>query len=226
MVVRRHETGLTLLELMLAVFLASVMMSVIYGVVVSTVDAAERIEEVTAGTEAGPAIMNLIRSDLEAAICPDAERDWFAGRDRKSGTGDRDRIDFLATVPSFAAEDPQSEPRFHTLNEVGYTLMPSEAVPDENVLYRREDAWRDEDPLKGGRLTALYDRVTHFDVQYWEAPAEEGAEGRWLPEWSSKEKEGKLPGAVKVTLRLRVTDRLAAGGVGERTFALTVNRVK
>jgi len=215
----RREGGFTLVELMLSVVLVAIMMSIIYGVVVSTIQAAERIEEITTGTEVGPAIVNQIRSDLEAAIVPDKEKDWFFGIDRKGAAGDRDRVDFLASVTAFGAEDSQSEPRFHTINEVGYAVIDSQTRPGEMSLYRREDFWIDAEPLKGGRLTELYDRVTHFDVQYRDGE-------NWVGEWSSKKKEGKLPEAIKVNLRLRVPDKLAEGGVAERTFAITVTLPK
>jgi len=215
----RRVEGFTLIELMLAIFLMAIMMSIVYGVVVSTIEAQERIEELTTGTEIGPAIMNQIRQDLEAAFVPDKDKDWFWGFDRKGAQGDRDRVDFLSAVAAFGAEDPQSPPRFHTINEVGYTAIDARDRPGEAILYRREDYWMDAEPTKGGRLTELYDRVTHFDVQYSDGKT-------WAPDWSSKKKEGKAPQAIKVTLRIKVPDKQSEEGIAERTYALTVSLPK
>ena len=65
---RTFRKGFTLVELMLAVLILAIMMSIVYGVVVSTVNAAHRVEEITASSEIGPAILTQVRSDLEAAF--------------------------------------------------------------------------------------------------------------------------------------------------------------
>ncbi len=211
--------GFTLLELMLAMLLIAVMMTIVYGIVISTLEAQSRVEEVTAGSEIGPAILSRVRQDIEAAMVFDKERDWFFGVDRQGSWGQRDRIDFVAAAESYGAEDSQSDPRFQSINEVGYSVVESQDRPGEGVLYRREDYWMDAEPLKGGRLTALYDRVTGFDVQYFDGQ-------QWVMDWSSKQGGGKLPDAVKVTLTLRVTDRRAPGGVAEHTYALSITLPK
>ncbi|MBI2932515.1 MAG: prepilin-type N-terminal cleavage/methylation domain-containing protein [Planctomycetes bacterium] len=210
-----HRGGFTLIELMLSMFLVAIMMSIVYGVVVSTIEAQERVEDLMAGSEIGPTLMNFIRQDLEAAFVPDKDKDYFVGIDRKSSTGDHDRVDFLAAVTSYGAEDALAEARFHTINEVGYQVSDSSERPGLGILYRREDYWMDAEPVKGGRLTDLYDRVTMFDVQYWDG-------GEWIVDWSSQKKEGKLPEAIRVTLKLQVPDRQAESGFSERTYALTI----
>jgi type II secretion system protein J len=215
----RNRRGFTLLELMLAVALLALMMSVVYGVVVSTIEAQQRIEELTAGSEVGPAILARVRNDIEAALVFDAERDWFFGVDRKSSWGDRDRLDLVTAVAALGAEDSQSDPRLHTINEVGYVVQPSNDRPDEGTLYRREDYWMDAEVLKGGRLTALHDRVTHFDVQYYDGQA-------WVSDWSAQKAGGKLPEAVRVSLRVRVTDARAPGGVAEHAYSLSVTMAR
>ncbi len=211
--------GFTLLELMLAMLLIAVMMTIVSGVVIATLEAQARIEEVTAGSEIGPAILSRLRQDIEAAMVFDKERDWFFGVDRRGSWGERDRLDFVSAAEAYGAEDSQSDPRFQSINEVGYSVIESQSRPGEGILYRREDYWMDAEPLKGGRLTGLYDRVTHFDVQYFDGQ-------QWVSDWSSKQAGGKLPDAVKITLKLRVTDRRAAGGVAEHTYALSITMPK
>lgn len=192
--------GFTLVELMLAILVLAIMMSLVYGVVVSTVQAAHRVEEITLGTEIGPSILIRIREDLEAALIPGKDGEYFAGYNRSGGGGDRDRVDFVSAVMGFGPERDGEEALFHGVNEVGYQLRDSSRDPNYAILYRREDFYIDAEPLKGGRLTELYDRVRHFNVEYWDGET-------WRNEWSSKKEKNTLPKAVKIDLRIAVDER-------------------
>lgn len=204
--------GFTLVELMIAVSVLAVMMTLVYGVVVSSVQAAQRVEEISAGTEVGPAILTRIRADLEAAFLP-KEGDYFLGYDRKGAGGDRDRLDFVSAVLGYGPERDGDVPSFHSVNELGYQLRDHPTEPGVGVLYRREDFFLDAEPLKGGRLVELYDRVTVFDVEYWDGK-------QWRAQWSAKTEKNKLPRAVRVRLTLRVGERDEPGA--ERAYLTTV----
>jgi len=208
---RNSRAGFTLIEIVLAVALVALVMVVIYGVVISTIQAAERIDELTHGSEIGPAILAQIREDVGAAFLPGTDQDYFVGQERSG----RDRLDFVSSTAVFAAETPMSEPAVHTVNEIGYQVKEGPAPEDGLVLYRRVDPFIDAEPLRGGRLTALAEKVTSFKVAYWG-----GAE--WQPSWVSSKQENKLPPAIRVELKLRVPDRLAEGGTSERTFVTII----
>jgi hypothetical protein len=185
---------------MLAILVLAIMMALVYGVVVSTVQAAHRVEEITLGTEIGPSILTRIREDVEAAILPGKEGDYFVGYDRKGGGGDRDRADFVSAVMGYGSEREGEEALFHGVNEVGYQLKDNPREPNSAILYRREDYFVDAEPLKGGRLTELYDRVRHFNLEYWDGE-------KWRLEWSAKKEKNSLPKAVKIELRIAVDER-------------------
>lgn len=196
--------GFTLVELMLAVLLLAIMMTVAYGVLVSTVQGQERIEGILASSEVGPAILAQIREDLEGAFLPpkegDAEVEYFLALSRSSPGGERDRIDFVTSRLAYGSRREDEEPAFHSANEVGYQLRDHPSESGLAILYRREDYFLDAEPLRGGHLIELYDRVTHFDLQFWNGE-------RWQAEWSAVKEKGKLPQAVKVELRVRLRDR-------------------
>lgn len=198
---RNSDIGFTLLEIMLAVVILAIIMSIIYGVVASTVQAQQRIEEVARLSEAGPALLSQIRSDFEAAFLP-REGEYFVGLERKGSTGDRDRVDFVAGVMAYGAEREGDDPVFHGANELGYQVLDSTdpKAAGLGVLYRREDYSIDAEPLKGGRLIELYDRVRHFDLQYWDGE-------KWLGEWNSRRMKNRLPQAVRIELKIVVSDR-------------------
>lgn len=191
-----RRRGFTLVELMLAILIMAIMMSIIYGVVVSTVSAAKRVEEITAASEVGPAILTRLRADLEAAFLP-KEGEFFVGVKKPGAGNDRDRIDFISSDVAYGAENDVEEPRFHSINEIGYQVLESRKDPGLGILYRREDFFIDSDPLKGGRLTQLYDRVRSLSIRYYDGK-------EWRPDWSSKAQKG-LPKAVEIELKILVS---------------------
>lgn len=207
--------GFTLLEVLLTIVILAIIMALIYGVVVSTVQAANRIEEVMQGVEIGPAILSQIREDLDGAFLTDPKAEQFVGLDRKFSYGDRDRVDFLTTTMTYDREKDDLDPRFYGLNEVGYTVLDHPHSTDFGILYRRIDPFLDSDPLKGGRLVELYDRVKSFNVEYVDDPSKPA-----VSTWNSKEKQGKLPRAIRIELVIVV------GREEERKYTLTVTRVQ
>jgi prepilin-type N-terminal cleavage/methylation domain-containing protein len=192
------RSGFTLVELMLAIVILAVVMALIYGVLASTVQAQRRVEEITLGSEIGPAILTQIRLDLEAAFLPKGE--GFIGYDRKSSGGDRDRVDFISAVMAYGPGRDGEDPKFHGVNEVGYQVQDSRTDPNVGILYRREDYFIDAEPLKGGRLTEMYDRVRHFTLLLWDGE-------QWRGDWNSKKETDKRPQAVKIELKILVVDR-------------------
>lgn len=207
----QRKSGFTLVELMLAVLILAIMMSIVYGVVVGTVTAARRVEEVTASSEVGPAILTRIRADLESAFLP-KEGEFFLGSKRAGGGEGRDRLDFISSELAYGSENDLEEPRFHCINEVGYQVLDSKKDPDAGILYRREDFFIDADPLKGGHLTEMYDRVRSLSFRYYDGE-------EWKPEWSSKLKKA-LPKAVEIELKILVVDR--DNPAKEQVFKTTV----
>lgn len=209
---RRRAGGFTLLEVILAVALCALVMTLIYGVLLSTVQAAERIDELTHGSEIGPAILSLIREDVGAAFLPGDDQDFFVGQERAG----RDRLDFVSSAAVYASETPGAEPKIHSINEIGYQVKENaEGVP---VLYRRVDPFVDAEPLRGGRLIALAP-VTQFKVTYWT-----GTE--WVPAWVSSKAENKLPASVRIEMKLRVPDRRGEGGTAERMYSTIIPLAK
>ncbi|HLY08560.1 MAG TPA: type II secretion system protein GspJ [Planctomycetota bacterium] len=207
----RKREGFTLVELMLAILLLAIMMSIVYGVVVSTVGAARRVEEITAASELGPAILTRIRSDLESAFLP-KEGEFFAGIKKPGSGADRDRVDFISSELAYGSKNDVEEPSFHSVNEVGYQVLDSPKEFGMGVLYRREDFFIDSEPLKGGHLIEMYDRVKSFALRYYDGKD-------WRPDWSSKTQKG-LPKAVEIELKIYVTQNGEPNH--EQTFKTTV----
>jgi type II secretion system protein J len=196
----RLRSGFTLVEIMLAVLLMAVMMSIVYGIVVSSVEASQRVEEINQATEIGPAILAQIREDLEGAYLPPKDGEFFVSISRKGSSGDRDRLDFVTTRMAYGARQDVQDPAFHNVNEAGYQLVDSRTDSQVATLYRREDFFIDNEPLRGGHLIEMYDRVQHFHLEFYNGE-------KWLQDWNSKREKNTLPRAVKIELRILVSDR-------------------
>jgi type II secretion system protein J len=216
--------GFTLVELMLAILILAILMTLVYGVVVSTVQAQERVEQISNTSEIGPALLAQIRADLEGAFlpvppdskAPEGAPESFLALDRKAGDGDRDRVDFVTAALAYGADREGEEPKFQSVNETGYQVLDSAAEPGVGVLYRREDFGADADLLRGGRLAEMYDRVKHFNLSFWDG-------AQWRPQWSAKA-EKKLPQAVRVELQILVKDRDDASVVQTHVTTVTYAR--
>ena len=208
--------GFTLVELLLAVMLLSIMMTIVYGVIISTLKGQKQIETINRSSEIGPGLLAQIRQDLDGAFLPDAEGVYFVGYNRAGASGDRDRVDFVTSRIAYGADLDEEQPVFHSVNEVGYQVRGSERDAMLGVLYRREDYFLDKEPVVGGRLVELYDRVLHFSVTYYR-------EGEWLDSWDGEKLKGVMPEAVKVDLRLQMGD---GDETVERTFVTIVTYPK
>lgn len=209
------RAGFTLIEVILAIALCAMVMGLLYGVLASTIQAADRIDEMTHGSEIGPAILAQIREDVGAAFLPGKDQDYFVGQER----GGRDRLDFVSSAAVFAPETAASEPTIHWVNEIGYQVKEGPSKEDGLVLYRRVDPFVDAEPLRGGRLTAIAEKVISFKVTYWT-----GTE--WLSSWVSSKQEDALPSSIKIELKLQVPDRKAEKGIAERQFTTIIPMVK
>ncbi len=210
--------GFTLLELMVTLGLVVLVMVIVYGIIRSTIQNATKIEQVMQGVEVGPALLSQIREDLEGVLLLDPEEEQFWGQNKQASGGGRDRIDFLTTTMAYEQEEEDAEMKFYGLNEVGYQLKDNPDNSSLGILYRRIDPFVDEDPLQGGKLVEMYDRVVRFNIEYIEDPEKDPEK-----EWSNKEKEGALPRAFVIELELQVSD-IDAPKQELRQFRLTVTR--
>ncbi|OHB75647.1 MAG: hypothetical protein A2Z34_09485 [Planctomycetes bacterium RBG_16_59_8] len=191
----RRRSGFTLIEVLLTLTIASVVIVVVYGVLRTTIFAAGEKEDAIEGSHIGPAILNIMRQDLESAIVTDENVLSFQGIDGGSKGASGDRLDFLTTrIALVRGADEEEKPFFSSLNEAGYQLKESPAGNGLFVLYRREQTPVDDDPVKGGDLAELYDRVKSLELLYYDGE-------EWQKEWDNVKSKG-MPAAVRIELAL------------------------
>ncbi len=209
---KKHNSGYTLLEVVITLSIVVLILAAMYSVLVTTVTAQQKMEELWESTSIAPSILVQIIQDLESLTIPDNDKAYFLGVDGQDSVRDTDRIDFISTTLAISTEE--SKPKFSTLNEIGYILKRNERDPSFYVLYRRHQTNVDDEPLKGGHLQEIYDKVVGLNLKYYDGK-------EWQNSWDSKEKKG-LPDALRIDLTLPSKD----ADIPEQPFTTIFSFVK
>ncbi|MCE9583921.1 MAG: prepilin-type N-terminal cleavage/methylation domain-containing protein [Planctomycetes bacterium] len=224
----KREGGFTLLEVMLTITITAVMIGILYGVLIATLQAREKIEKAAETDEAGPVVLKLLADDLAAAFVPPvpdapppAEGEpaavnpsYFVGKDASGSAGDADTLDFISSRDVW---DPANQ-RVADFAEVGYFLRPNPDDTTLSILVRREDPYVDDKPASGGTLQEMYNRVKTLKLQYFDGKD-------WLDKWGDVDAQKKtLPQIVKITLIIVPDAELAKKDPqgAEKTYILEV----
>lgn len=239
---RSLDLGFTLIEVVIALFIAAVVLSALVMVLRATVEAKILVENESRVRRLGPNLMATISRDLKNAWAtgehPDVEVEGSYFRGEAKGDDDRaeDEMWFVTSVNSYLTYEGISS----DLTEVGYYVKPNTESEGPLAgllsLYRREDFLVDKRPDEGGLGVLMHDRVVSFRVRYYDLPRDSvldtGAidplalekivdrnEGEPLEEWDSAD-EGRLPYAVRVELVIDVTPLDAFNRGTKRRFAV------
>lgn len=220
--------GFTLLEVLLTVTITAVMIGIIYGVLVSTLQARTKLEHNAEMDEAGPVLLKMLSDDIAAAFVPPvpdqpppAEGEaapenpaYFTGKDNTLGAGEADELNFICSRDVW---DPVTR-RVADFCEVGYYLRANTEDSSVQVLVRREDPYVDDKPASGGSLQEMYRRVKSLKLEYWDGK-------EWLNTWGDQDAQKKtLPLIVKITLVIVPDAELAKkdAQAAEKKFVMEV----
>ena len=213
----RGKGGFTLIEVMIAVAITGVIMTLIWSSSGQSLRAKERVENRDMVFHAGGVALRKLSEDLvmafvvrtaaaaatsaaqtgegttpvegTAAAVPAVFKTFFIGKDE----GEADSLSFtsLSHLRLFknAKESDQCK--------VAYEIVDSSEVPGRKDLVRREDPWLDATAeVKGAPLT-LVEGVKSFEVEYYDQ-----RKGEWAKNWNTEQQDWKdrLPLAARVTL--------------------------
>ena len=208
---RRAVLGFTLVELLVAIMLLTIVLVLLYGsfsqISSGTIRLNARLEE----QQESRLLLRMISDDLQAAQYfeqfTQSERrksGLFVTRDFV-GTKEFSNLYFHANVASrfHRRVSPAADPGMH---ELAYWVEPSEEDRDVMVLKRREDFYLDEDMEEGGIIVTLIEGIETFRVELLAVGEQESElDDNWLEEWDSATSPAKnrMPLAVRLTLALR-----------------------
>lgn len=209
-----RQRGFTLIEIIIATSLFTLLMASYYTVVMNVMILEETARDQRAFSSVGPAILDLVEDDLLSVYTHPRALDAypFRGENDSLASEAADELNFVVTRRSIHREEFHDDDQWvrSPINEVGYKLTRADSrFGDVRKLYRRETYYVDATPLQGGDYYEVYDRIIAFDVEYVGFPAEETertdqdtmGEHRYdtFESWDSEERKF-LPTAAIVTL--------------------------
>ncbi len=193
------SSGFTLLEVLIAVAIMSMIATVIYTSFFTASNNVKQAEEIRDSTDLARTLVAKLSTDIANAYLnpymnAPVVTTIFYGKKEQSDTGlDKNRYDSLFLTPLTNWRRPDSKET--DLWEVGYYF---EQKPDGSgrFLMRREkrELSNDVPALEGGVEYEMTDHVVSLQLRYYDGFS-------WFDEWDSRNRQ-KLPNIVEITLLL------------------------
>jgi len=191
--------GFTLIEVLLAVFIASIVLSVLYASFFQVLKAKEKVEEELELYHEARIIFSKMTKDIATAFprgsvnseSLSAAYPFFLG----SEDGNHSSITFTSLSRTPAKDVKESDQ-----TEISYFLEPAEDAPELFALMRRDNPTIGND--EGGTQYAISERIVGFKVSYLGAASIESENQELAFEWNSDE-QSSLPRAVNINLTMR-----------------------
>jgi general secretion pathway protein J len=209
---RRRLRGLTLIEIMVAISILSMVSVLIYGAFDGLSRGKKGLGRLNDRYHQGRMAIDRLARELSSAfvsqhvpLVPSLIRSQtvFVG----VNSSPADRIDFTSFSHRRLVRDSHESDQ----NELSYFGSPDPAVPGKVDLARRESAHIDTEPRRGGEVNVIAEDIDLFDVKYLDPTT-----SQWLETWDTTQATGqpnRLPLQVKITLVLR-------GGEASKPFEL------
>jgi len=191
-----NSEGFTLLEVLVASAILSMVLAILYGVFSQTLTSTQRAEEQSAQSRAARIVLLRIGDDLQASFpfAPDNPR--FVG---KTSRGQQFSDAFLSFV-SLSGLPLTSESHAGDCYEIEYELVPDPHSAPARQLVRRARFTPTTPDSAAGRLSEgetlpLLTGVQGLRLRFFDGRA-------WHDEWGKEQTQTKLPRAVEVELYL------------------------
>ncbi len=207
---RRTRGGFTLLEVIVAIAILSLIAVMVYSSFFSMARSKRNLQEVASRYQQGRSALDRMSRELSAAFVS-AHRPFtqvqpvretaFIGSDERP----TDRIDFT----SFSYRRLKRDAHESDQAEIGYFGSTDPENRDKVDLVRRVSKYIDDDPTRGGIIQVLAEDVASLEISYLDPLT-----GEWTDSWDSTQPAGqlgRLPSQVWITLELN-------GGPGDATI--------
>ncbi len=195
---RTTNDGFTLIEVLLAIFIGSIVLTVLYTSFFQIIKAKERVEEELELYHEARVVMSKMTKDLTTAFprglvnsdTTNITLPFFYG----IKDGDQSKLSFTAL-----SRTPTQNSRESDQTEISYFLEP---VPDSDLfaLIRRDNPTIENEA--GGTQYPISERIVGFNLSYLSAATQGDGTEEFVSEWNSNEIQA-LPAAVNVELILR-----------------------
>ena len=196
------KRGFTLLEIMLAVSVLSLVGTLIYGGFSQTALNKARVEadversriiHMALDRMARELTMAFVSTHVNPSLDLRVVDTAFIGNDR----GKSDRIDFT----SFSHRRLYRNARESDQNEISYFVTEHPDDPGVQVLARREQNRIDDDPRRGGKSQILVENVEELNLEYFDPLLTD-----WVQTWDTEDvlaQPNRLPTQVRIRLSVK-----------------------
>ncbi|MBM3984216.1 MAG: prepilin-type N-terminal cleavage/methylation domain-containing protein [Planctomycetes bacterium] len=206
----RRIRGFTLVEVLIALSIMSLVMVALYSSLDATLRARDQIEIESRVARLGPEILDIVEADLRRAwVLGILDDQVFRGEARMIDGEPADSLSLLTHVDSTMTRRVDEREVPSDVCETGYRLRRNPLLPDVRELWRRQSFHVDEQPLENddhGVYELLHDRVVRFQVRYREDVDRFAEE---LHDWDASARH-RLPALVEVELALEAVPRTVA----------------
>ena len=191
--------GFTLIEVLLAVFIASIVMAVLYASFFQIIKAKDKVEEELELYHEARVIFSKMTRDLVSAFprgsvnsnSLSSVSDFFIGSQENN---------FSTLTFTSLSRIPAKDSKESDQTEISYFLEPTEDDPDLFALMRRDDPTIGAD--EGGSQYPISERMVGFTVSYLGEVSQASENQELVFEWNSSE-TSSLPTAVNINIVLR-----------------------
>ncbi|RMF93356.1 MAG: prepilin-type N-terminal cleavage/methylation domain-containing protein [Candidatus Schekmanbacteria bacterium] len=206
MIYRKNNKAFTLLELVVAITILSIITSFIYGVYTGSVKTIDKTSAKVEMYDKARLVLDRMAYELASAATSIDEPEpgfssFFYGADDKTGGVDTDEIEFVARTN-------KGNYRFNgkpVLTRISYYLdiKRSERKKEKKkrvyTLYRSEDVIFHREDFEKIKEEEFIDNCRGLNFEY---RTDRGWIDNWEDDSNSKQQRGKIPKAVKITLVL------------------------
>ncbi len=176
------QKGFTLIEFLLAFTLGAIILSIIYGVLFTTIEAKKITDNLVKNDRIQEGLFRTFLTEIGSIPLVKGQRSLVG----IMGSGDprQDRLEFISASPPFYQNQ---NPMW--VHEVGYFV---ESDSDGKFhLFRREENGTDFNLLGGGLRRKIVENIYSFQVSYY-----------WNEEWLTQWQRFSLPDKIKVEIFL------------------------
>jgi type II secretion system protein J len=210
---RAASRGMTLVEVLMAVGIASGVITLVYISARDVTRTKARLEEDGDRLREAQMAIDRFTRDLRSSFLSAHKKPLQPIVDTAFAGEDDDPVDTVS-MTTFTHVHRQWNANDSDQAEVTWLAIEDEQHPGMLHLGRRESALLDEKPLEGGSIQLVVHDIVGFDVQYYETERDE-----WVKTWDTTQataQPNRLPSQVRVVLTL--LDRHG----GEMTLATQV----
>jgi prepilin-type N-terminal cleavage/methylation domain-containing protein len=203
----RRQRAFTLLEVLVALSIMSLIMLGAYASLNSSLRARDQLDNEARVARLGPEILDTIEHDLRRIWLLDIQDNRvFKGESRTIDGEPADSLSFLTTVDSTVVRHIGEREVPSDLCETGYRLRRSDTLPDVMELWRRQSYHVDEKPLEDGAYELVHDRIVAFQVRY---RADLDKTSELLADWDASVLH-RLPALIEIEIALEAVPRTIA----------------